>query len=490
MSQLYSKLIGSLALPWVSVLTHSNFWQLYQRLRRDSFREACAPSRDEQLDRLQELLRFAYGHVPFYRERMDALGLPPKSIRSFEDFSRLTPTTKADIAANFPDRLTASEQTYKPWRYVSTSGTVERLTVIQDFRKRDLVRATQLLALDSATGYQPGMRYMEIPPDICRNVCGVADTVEPGVFGYFLEHAWARKLTDPEVVSNLRGMIERQLIYRLKLLPSFGAEGLVQQPATLDQYLQQIDNYRPHVLKALPAYLYLLALHMQERKLPPPRITGGLMPMGSSASPHMKAVIESAFGRGVHEDYGCAELGAIAAECGSKQGLHPFAGLFFVEIVRNGNAVRDGQLGRVLITDLYNYAMPLLRYDIGDVGILRRDPCKCGLPGDRLEIHGRLQDCLVAGDGDVVTPDRLTDLMIERSDVLGFQLELRDRRQAFLQVVPRNGKTANLDEIRKLMRDLLGSQLEIQARHVPTVLPEPGGKFRLVKNASAANGIL
>src|SRR5260370_22579774 len=159
---------------------------------------------------------------------------------------------------------------------------------------------------------------MDIPPDLCRNVCGAANRADPNIFRYAFSNILTRKLFDADVVSDLRGLAERQLLYRRLTLPSYGHEGVTQTPSVLNNYLQQIRDYRPFIVKALPIYLYMLALHIQEHGVQPPKITGGLMPMGSSITPHMKRVVESAFQAPVHEDYGCAELGTIGAECGDR----------------------------------------------------------------------------------------------------------------------------------------------------------------------------
>lgn len=438
------------------------------------------------MHRLKSVVEHSYRNVPFYRERMQTLNETPDSITDFEDFRRLHTVTKTDIAANFPDRITARGQDSTSWQYVSTSGTIERLTVIQDFAKRDIVRTTQLFSLTTATGYLPGMKYMEIPPDICANVCGAANTVEPNVFRYFIDSLKSRKLLEPEVTADLRGLVERQIMYRRVQLPSFSSEGLLQKPEVLDEYLCKINDYQPYVVKALPIYLYLLAVHIIDRKRRPPRIAGGLMPMGSSMSPYMKRVVEEAFNAKVHEDYGCAEMGVIATECGWQRGLHPLSGLFYVEVVQGNVPVGEGELGKVLITDLYNYAMPLIRYEIGDVAVVRRDQCLCGLSSPRLEMQGRVQDCLVASDGTVLSADNVTDRLLKRADILGFQVELQQEGSLSLQLVPREGHTLSIENVKQDLVALLGETQRIAARVVPTILPEPGGKYRFIKNRSKA----
>ena len=481
---IYSKLLSTFVLPSLSVLTQSKFWNYYQDFSKDSWRKLISPSPDDVIQKLNTFVNHAYENVLFYRDRMDSLGLKPGFVKSFEDFRRLPPTTKGDISGNFPDRITNAHMDSSTWKYTSTSGTIQRLAVVQDFKKRDYVRTTQLLAISLATGYRLGMKYMEIPPDICANVCGVSNTKEPNIFSYFMKNLMAGKILQKENISDLRGLIDRQLIYRRIELPSFGPEGLVQKPESLGKYIEKINAYNPYVVKAAPVYIYLLARHINKTGIKPPYIKGGFMPMGGSMTPFMKGVVESAFGCKLHEDYGCAELGGIAAECSMQNGLHPFNGLFYVEVVRNGLPVDNGELGKILITDLSNDVMPFIRYDIGDVGIVRKDTCKCGISSPRIEVKGRVQDCLIGAGGTVLTHDTIVDMLLERSDLLGFQLELFNDEEVYIKVVPNTPDKVNLPKVRQMLSGALKGNPRVDARIVQSILPERGGKFRFVKNNS------
>ena len=474
----YSSALEHLAMPWLSQFSRSRFWSVYQRLRRNP-ESLFAPSEEETLGKLNPLLAHAIESVPYYRSRLSDIG-PQDGLRTLEDIRQLPITTKADFAAFFPDGVTSSKKEHLPWRYRSTSGTIDRLVVLHDYKKRDIVRASQLLALNSTTGYMLGEKFQEIPPDVCRNVCGATDSIEPSVYRYFADSV--TRLADPDVQADLRGLVERQLLYRQQTLPSFNGRGLAQEPSLLDEYIRQIRRYRPAVLKALPAYLYVLALHILDGGIRPPRIDRGISPMGGSVSPYMKKVIERAFECGVHEDYGSAELGAIAAECGAKSGLHPFSSLFHVEVIRNGVPVQPGETGRILITDLYNYAMPFIRYNIGDVGVVHSGRCSCGMTTNRLDIQGRSRDCIVSDTGRLVTPDEVTDRILSVPGVLGFQLIVNESGEADLKVVPRRGRSPNLLDVQGLVADLVGQGLQIRTQVVPTIGPEVSGKFRFVKH--------
>ena len=481
---LYSSLICRGLLPCVSLATRSRFWPLYKNIHDRDL--VSKPSRSSAIpESLCDLLTHAYDSVAFHRARMQAVGLTPHAALTLEDVRRLPPTTKSDMTANFPDGVLSSTRVHAPWRYVASSGTIDRITLVQDFRKRDFARATQLLGL-RMTDYLPGMKYLEIPPDVCANTCGVGRTAEPNVFHYALKALTTGNIFDAEVVSNLKGLAERQLVYRRLELPSFGGEGIAQQDTALDEYLALIERYRPHVVKALPLYLYLLALRVEDGGTRP-QIDGGVMPMGSLMTPHMKRVVERALGCRVHEDYGSTEFSCMAAECGRQTGLHPFEDLFLLEIVRNGRSARDGEVGRLLITDLWNYAMPFIRYEIGDVASYHACTCGCGRAGNRLVIRGRMEDCLVSEDGSILTSDRIVDAVLaQHPGVLGFQVDQRRKSELDVQVVPRRDRSVHLDDVSHCLAHLVGPSTRIATRRAGTILPERSGKYRFVRNFTRA----
>lgn len=480
---LYSWLLNRCALPLVGLCTDSSFFSQYRRAVARPH-AVYAPDPSHQLRRLVGLLQHAYDTVPFYRDRMDGCGFKPANVRHVSELGALAVLRKADIAANFPDRIVSSARQFTPWRYRGTSGTIERLTVVHDTRKRDAVRALQLFSLHATSGYSPGMKYLELPPDVCRQVCGAGTTVDPPVWRYVADNLRPFRLSQPDVVSDLKGLVERNWVYRQTVLTSFQALGL-NRTSEVDECLRQIWTFRPDVVKALPAYLYLLAVHILERGLEPPPVGRCLLPMGSSLAPIMKERIEAAFRCRVIEDYGSSELGAIAAECGHQNGLHPFSEFFHVEVLDGDRPAAPGQLGRIVITDLSNYAMPFIRYEIGDVGLFHDTPCPCGAPGPRLEVQGRLQDCLQSADGTLVSEDRAVDALLGDPDVFLFQLETRPGGLQ-LRVVPQNGRTINTLALERRVTSLLGRESPIKIHVVSQILPEPGGKYRFVRNAGRA----
>ncbi len=102
--------------------------------------------------------------------------------------------------------------------------------------------------------------------------------------------------------------------------------------------------------------------------------------------------------------YGASEVNSIAFEC--KNGhMHIMGTNVFVEIVKDGDVVSDGEEGGIHVTSLHSHAMPLIKYDIGDSGIIRRDiKCNCGNPNPILELKkGRKNDWIWNKDGSKVS---------------------------------------------------------------------------------------
>ncbi len=479
---MYSWLLRNTALPLLLKLTHSEFWHAYRQMLQFE-RAPLAQQQTLQWKRLTDMLEHAYQRVPFYREQMDQAGITPGQITSPDDLHRIPITTKQQIQRNFPDRITADNSNRSDWQYVSTRGTANRLMAIHDFQKRDMVRATAVRSLYLSGGYQIGNVSAEIPPDICNIVCGDEGQTNEGV----LPHLWTmtrkRLWRDPQSVSALRGLIERGWVFRRRTYQPFGPQGTTIPEEHMRRYIDALERDRPFVLKALPTYLYEIALHTQRHGLKPLPVRI-VKPMGSSVSPEMRRVIEAAFEGQYREDYGSAEFGDMACDCQHRQGLHIFTDLFLIEVVRDGRSVSPGEVGKILITDLSNRAMPFLRYQIGDVGRLITSSCGCGRSTPRVCVDGRLQDTIVTRQGKLVTSDQVMDFFYHRRDVSEFQIIEKRPGKVDLLVVPTNGQPPSESDLGHRLRALLEDDVDVTIYNVKTIKPEASGKFRFVKSCS------
>jgi phenylacetate-CoA ligase len=141
--------------------------------------------------------------------------------------------------------------------------------------------------------------------------------------------------------------------------------------------------------------------------------------------PHQRSLIEETFRVPVFDRYGCREVGQIASECSFHEGMHVSADRVLVEIVgETGKTAAPGEEGTILVTDLDNYGMPLIRYDIGDRATARIDSsCECGRGLPLLErIHGRTMDIIHTPDGRRVGGTFWTLLLRQRPGISRFQV--------------------------------------------------------------------
>jgi len=479
----YSWLLRNAAIPALLRFTNSNFWTLYQQMLQT---EQLSPEAIQTLQwgRLIDMVDYAYQNVPYYAEMLDREGIRVCDMTSPQGFSRLPVTTKEDIQQNFPDRITAKTSNARQWRYVATRGTANRLIVIQDFYKRDVGRAAQLRSLQLSGGYRVGHRFSDIPPDACNVTCGEEGQPVQGVMRHLWRMVRTGKLRDASAISDLRGLIERDWVLRRKSYPPFGPYGSNPPSETLDAYVHGIRRDRPYLLKSLPTYLLQIARYLKRRGEPPLQVEV-VKPMGASVSSEMRKRITSAFSGKYHEDYGSAELGGIACDCDRSAGLHVFSDLFYVEVVSSdGQPVAAGELGKIVITDLFNRAMPIIRYAIGDMGRLDHSPCACGRPTPRLTIEGRVEDTLVMNQGGVFTNDQLMDFFYQRDEVDQFQLVQQKGDRLDLTIVPSDGAALDLRNLASEVTDFLRADAPVRVFDARTIHPEVSGKFRFVKSSS------
>jgi phenylacetate-CoA ligase len=191
--------------------------------------------------------------------------------------------------------------------------------------------------------------------------------------------------------------------------------------------------------------------------------------------------IERAFGCRVIDIYGAREIGQIAFECPSADRYHLCSELVFTEIVdRDGMPVRPGELGRVVVTPLYNYAMPFIRYDLGDYAIASLSPCTCGrgLPCVD-QIVGRIRNLFVMPDGSKKWP-AITAGMARLLPYRQFQMVQLDPFTLQFRYVPASaGEATDPSGLISYLREMFHRDLKVQVVAVDEMERTPGGKFEM-----------
>ncbi len=165
----------------------------------------------------------------------------------------------------------------------------------------------------------------------------------------------------------------------------------------LREYINAIRMRCPRQLSALPEYLRTLADYIHRTGDRPPSVPV-IRHMGANFPVTWKSRIETAFGGQLREHYGSREMGPMAFDCFAANGMHMLMSQHLIEVVRNGRPVADGEVGKVLVTDLHNLAMPVIRYDIGDLARIDTRPCQCGRTTPRIHLEGRIEDAFCTAE--------------------------------------------------------------------------------------------
>jgi phenylacetate-CoA ligase len=208
-----------------------------------------------------------------------------------------------------------------------------------------------------------------------------------------------------------------------------------------------------------------------------------VVPTAEAMTPEDRRSIEQVFGCRVINRYASQEFGVLAQECPHGR-LHLNTASYIFELlsVENDLPAEPGQIGRLVITDLFSHAMPLIRYDIGDLATLNPDPCPCGNPTPTLgELQGRLVEMILDTRGQTLSPFILVNNLREVSGITQFRFIQRtgDRYELMLVAAP-DFKTE--EPVKRLLRKYLGEKANILISRVEDIPPLQSGKRPFIIN--------
>jgi phenylacetate-CoA ligase len=252
-------------------------------------------------------------------------------------------------------------------------------------------------------------------------------------------------------------------------------------PRRMASYHRSMEQFRPDLIQAYASSVHLLACYLRGESIRPRYPKVSIITAAEKLVPHMRAEIEAVFPAKVFDRYGSREIPAIAAECQAHDGLHVAMGHHIVETINpdTGEAVEDTP-GEIVVTSLHNFAMPFLRYRIGDWGVLTRQPCRCGSPLIRLrEVIGRTSDNFLMEDGRIVHGEYFTHLFYGEHGIAQFQFVQESIGQFTLRLVPTARYSARVAErVEQQVRQMIGPRARFRVE-VRTDIPRTAsGKHR------------
>jgi len=397
-----------------------------------------------QWQRLKRLLEHCEQKVPYYRQRWREAGVAVADIRNLDDYAQLPVLTKADIRQHFDalqaegwhDRVLTKAtggSTGDPLRFGYTRESYERRTAVM-WRGYDWA------------GSRMGRRTLFV---------------------------WGGAVGTPNRVQQFKDRVYNAAFAR-RVLNSFGMT-----EANMAGYADAIDDYRPQVIVGYVGPLVRLAQWLLDtgRRVAAPRSI-----IGAAESLHefQREIIERAFGCPAYNTYGCREFMLIASECERREGLHVNADHLVVELQRHPGAPVT-EPGEVVITDLFNYGMPFVRYLNGDVATASDHVCSCGRGLPLLQrVDGRLLDAIRTTAGHLLPGEFFPHMLKDVPGLVRFQVVQRRLDQLELSLVRGPGfDEASLAYIRRELAKVVGDSLQLNVHFVDDIPLTPSGKWRV-----------
>ncbi len=396
-----------------------------------------------QLQKLRHLVTYAYDNVPYYHKMFTKLKLKPDDIKTINDLKKLPILTKNIIRNNLED-LKSKNFPRRIIPYWTSGSTGEPMKFFID-KKRTASTMAAAYRQWSWAGYRIGDK---------------------------ISYLWAA----PHDLSN-QAKLNYKLTNLLERKIFFDAFSLDEK--RIISYIEQLRRLKTKFINAYSSAIYLIALYMEKRNISDIRPTAILTSVDVLFD-YQRKTIEKVFGCEVFDYYSGRDTSLQAGECPEHSGYHLSSENAIVEFIKNGNNVAAGEKGRIIITDLSVYAMPFIRYDIGDMGILSDERCPCGrgLPLMK-SLEGRVSDQLRRTDGGYITGACLTFALKDFENLLQIQIIQKTKEKIVLKVV-KGERYTNKDSksLIKLMKSYLGEEMNIEIQFTDTIPPTRSGKRR------------
>jgi len=434
-----------LPLYWKYV-KHFRVLEHYNKLKDHQW-NALEKNREIQRKKLFEIIKYANQNIPYYKRIVKEYNIQFSEDTIFDDIKKFPILTKEIIRNNFDKLFKFRDNTY--YRNTSGGSTGEPVIFYQDRNYLEWEIATKILFNEWAGRKigEPMVKLWGSLQDILRDSQG------------------------------FKGYLKQQL-YGVTILNSFRMT-----EKGMYEYVQRINNIKPCLILAYASSIGEFTRFIQEHHLSiySPKT---VMTSASVLYPEIRARIEKVFRTTVFNRYGSREAGDIACNCKTSPGLHLIPDIHYVEIVdENGKEVKPGEPGEIIITSLTNYTMPLIRYKIGDRGILSNKDCKCGHGLPLLEkVVGRTKGIFKNKFGTFIDSGIFNQLFFFRENIKQYQViqEAIDYISINLVLIDKT-KLKNMDEdfkeINQVIWKIMGNETKIKYNIVDEIKPSPSGKY-------------
>lgn len=416
--------------------------------------KSCEFSTYENLKRHQEeqlhkIISHAYNNVPYYFNTFNKLNLMPADIQSVEDLQKLPILTKEVMRAN-PKEFRPHNLKYLKYNTQATGGSTGNPFQYKLSNSDEILGLAIMYANWGYAGYELG--------DKIGLIAGSS----------------LISSTKSNLVGNIKAFILNE-----KKFSSFEMSHIY-----MNDIILKLNICRPLYIRGYASSIYLFAKHVKNTNSKISFTPKGVFTTAEVLFEYQRDVIEDVFNCPVFDQYGLNDGGVSAYECEMHSGLHVDMVRSIMEIVDScGNQLEPENEGHILATSLYNYAMPFIRYDSGDMGVLSKEKCKCGRHSPLLKkIVGRVSDFIYTPNGKKIHGEFFSHIFWEFGWVKQFQIVQTELNRLTVKIVPDNINEINefnLDKLNKIILNKTG-MLDVVVEVTDRIEPSSAGKWRFI----------
>ena len=390
-----------------------------------------------QVLRLRALLKHAYETVPYYHRMFNEAKTKPEDIHSIQDLSRLPVLRKKEVR-NSTQELISSKYATRELSQRRTSGSTSLpLTVYMNKEQVCYHRACKFRNL----------KWLGIGEDELSIYIG-----SPGIETYPRNIPEALQMTSFEI-----------------------------GPTQLEKLVNGIRKLKPGHVWGFPSGLNLLTRFCEDRNMDDIRFKT-IQCTGESLFANEKERMQKTFGSNIYQFYATTEARTIGADCPEHSGLHICSETTVVEFLKDGEPAAEGELASVVVTPLFGYGMPLIRYDLDDAASRIDDRCPCGRNLPLMSyVDGRVMDILVTGDGRWLGYSNFRSRIFDHIDVLQYRIIQESLNNITVELIPgsKYGEKSE-DFIISSIKKYMGNGTKVYVRVVNEIEAQSSMKRRIV----------
>ena len=360
LNPLYEKLI----LPTADIATGQTISKFHNFLMKSQW-WSLDKLQNFQLAKLKQLIHHSYNTVPYYRNLFDQINLSPTDISTLNDLQKIPLLTKETIQRQGFDKFVSNKFRLKKIIKKSSSGSTGQPLKYFTTKEAYSVNIAANLRGWYWMGFRLGDKFLKIDNSPRNTLKKIQDSITRNKCISFTHY----------------------------------------NPKILDSILYKLQTYNPKIVRAYPSLLSLVISHAKEKNYNFKRVQA-INTTGNVLHNDLREQIQNLFQCLIFDSYSC-EGGANAFECETHECYHSAMEYAITEIVdRNFD---NQNLGRAITTDLWNYAMPFIRYDSQDYIEIKNSMCSCGRNLLAInKIHGRDTDILISVSGKRVSPHTIS----------------------------------------------------------------------------------